>query len=97
MECQPCSKNSQEWNQFVDFKHIRQFNYRDEMKQLQGSSLRKSNSEDGDEWRRDRIELKKGHNVISWTVMSYRLDAFYNSDVITISHIDVFGMIPPRY
>ncbi|VDM94554.1 unnamed protein product, partial [Onchocerca ochengi] len=64
----------------------------DEMKQLMRSSLKKGNSEDGDDWRHDRIELKSGHNIISWTVMSYRLDALYNNDVITISHIDVYGL-----
>ncbi|VDM18355.1 unnamed protein product [Wuchereria bancrofti] len=62
------------------------------MKQLMGNNLKKKgSSEEGNDWYRDRIELKSGHNVISWTVMSYRLDAFYNNDVITISHIDVYG------
>ncbi|KAM3725226.1 Endosome/lysosome-associated apoptosis and autophagy regulator family member [Dirofilaria immitis] len=76
----------------VDVRNDRCRSYRDEMKQLMGSSLKKASSEDSSDWRRDRIELKAGHNVISWTVMSYRLDAFYNNDVITISHIDVYGL-----
>lgn len=62
------------------------------MKQLMGNNLKKGSSEDGGDWHHDRIELKSGHNIISWTVMSYRLDAFYNNDVITISHIDVYGI-----
>ncbi|MCP9265459.1 hypothetical protein DINM_020767 [Dirofilaria immitis] len=76
----------------VDVRNDRCRSYRDEMKQLMGSSLKKASSEDSSDWRRDRIELKAGHNVISWTVMSYRLDAFYNNDVITISHIDVYRL-----
>lgn len=68
------------------------FNYRDEIKQLMENTMKKGNFEDGGgDWQRDRIELKSGHNVISWTVMAYRLNAFYNSDLIIISHIDVYG------
>ncbi|VDK40904.1 unnamed protein product [Gongylonema pulchrum] len=63
------------------------------MKQLQGGSLKKGNSEEAGEWRLDRIQLKKGYNVISWAVMSYRLDTSYNNDLITISHIDVIGTL----
>lgn len=62
------------------------------MKQLMGNTLKKGSNEDGGNWHRDRIELKAGHNIISWTVMSYRLDVFYNNDVITISYIDVYGI-----
>ncbi|VIO87779.1 Uncharacterized protein BM_BM8821 [Brugia malayi] len=77
----------------VDVRNDKCRSYRDEMKQLMGNNLKKKgSSEDGNDWYRDRIELKSGHNVISWTVMSYRLDAFYNNDVITISHIDIHGL-----
>ncbi|KAL3983085.1 hypothetical protein ACH3XW_49760 [Acanthocheilonema viteae] len=76
----------------VDVKNERCKSYRDEMKRLMENSLKKENSEDGSDWHRDRIELKSGHNIITWTVMSYRLDAFYNNDVITISHIDIYGL-----
>uniref|UniRef100_A0A915Q7T4 MRH domain-containing protein n=1 Tax=Setaria digitata TaxID=48799 RepID=A0A915Q7T4_9BILA len=80
----------------VDVRNEQCRSYRDEMKQLMGSSFKKGNSEDAGDWHRDRIELRKGHNIISWAVMSYRLDAFYNSDVITIAHIDVYGLQQAR-
>ncbi|VDM92026.1 unnamed protein product [Litomosoides sigmodontis] len=76
----------------VDVRNEKCRSYKDEIKQLMGNTVKKGSFEDGGDWHRDRIELKSGHNVISWSVMTYRLDPFYNNDLIIISHIDVYGL-----
>ncbi|VDN06061.1 unnamed protein product, partial [Thelazia callipaeda] len=77
------------FNVDVRNKQCRNYNYG--MKQPLGDSLNKKVSDDDGDWHRDRIELQPGHNVISWAVISYQLDTFYSGDVITISHIDIYG------